>query len=61
MFQRAVIQNLSAILEQAGSSLGSILKVNIFITSIDDFKAMNEVYEEFFSKFPIKPVGHFKI
>lgn len=27
---------------------------------MDDFKAMNEVYDKFFSKFDQKPVGHLR-
>lgn len=33
-----------------------MLKVNIFITTMDDFATMNEAYDEFFS-FEPKPVG----
>jgi 2-iminobutanoate/2-iminopropanoate deaminase len=43
------------VLEEAGSSLENVVKVNIFITKMDDFAAMNEGYDQFFSKDP-KPV-----
>lgn len=33
-----------------------MLKVNIFITTMDDFATMNEAYDEFFS-FEPKPVS----
>ncbi|KAG9191150.1 2-iminobutanoate/2-iminopropanoate deaminase [Alternaria panax] len=52
---RRVLENLSTILKAAGSSLASVIKLNIFIISMDDFKAMNDVYNEFFSKFDQKP------
>ncbi|RFU30243.1 hypothetical protein B7463_g6087, partial [Scytalidium lignicola] len=38
------IQNLTAILEAAGSSIDKVVKVNVFLANMDDFAAMNEVY-----------------
>ena len=39
-----VMQNLSAILEAAGSSLQNVVKATIFLADLGDFQAMNEVY-----------------
>jgi 2-iminobutanoate/2-iminopropanoate deaminase len=39
-----VMQNLRAILEEAGSGLGRLVKTTVFLQSLDDFAAMNEVY-----------------
>ena len=39
-----VMQNLSAVLEAAGSSLANALSVSIFIVDLGDFAALNEVY-----------------
>ena len=39
-----VLQNVSAVLEAAGSSLGNVLNVSIFLVDLSDFAAMNEVY-----------------
>ena len=39
-----VMKNLSAILEEAGSSLDDVLMTSIFLVDLDDFPAMNEVY-----------------
>jgi 2-iminobutanoate/2-iminopropanoate deaminase len=36
--------NLEAILEAAGSSLDSVVKTTVFLTNLDDFAGMNEVY-----------------
>lgn len=47
--QRQALKNLQAVLEEAGSSLQNVLKVNVFITTMDDFAAMNEAYDEFFT------------
>ncbi|KAI1757632.1 L-psp endoribonuclease family protein [Xylaria castorea] len=52
---RAAIKNLSAVLEAAGSSLDNIVKVNVFLTTMDDFAAMNQVYDEFFGSIDPKP------
>lgn len=42
------LENLSAVLEAAGSSLQHTLRVNVFLKNPEDFPAMNEVYLEFF-------------
>lgn len=39
-----VMKNLAAILEEAGASLGSILKTTVYLADMGDFAAMNEVY-----------------
>jgi 2-iminobutanoate/2-iminopropanoate deaminase len=39
-----VMQNVSAILEAAGSNLQNIVKTTIFLADLGDFQAMNEVY-----------------
>ena len=47
-----VLQNLSAILEAAGSSLGHVLKTTVYLKNLDDFTMMNEVYARFFGDVP---------
>ncbi|KAG4411627.1 hypothetical protein IFR04_015226 [Cadophora malorum] len=49
------LTNLSAVLTAAGSSIDNVVKVNVFLTDMKDFAAMNEVYAKVFSKDP-KPV-----
>ena len=44
------LDNIKAILEEAGSSLDKVLKVNIFLDDVNDFAAVNEVYAEYFSE-----------
>jgi 2-iminobutanoate/2-iminopropanoate deaminase len=39
-----VLQNLRAILEEAGSSLDRLVKTTVFLQDLGDFAAMNEVY-----------------
>lgn len=45
---KAVLANLSALLEAAGSSLDKVVKTTVFLADLDDFTAMNEVYAGFF-------------
>ena len=46
---RACIENVKAILEDAGSSLERVVDVTVFLTNIDrDFSAFNRVYGEYF-------------
>ncbi|KAH8813270.1 Endoribonuclease L-PSP/chorismate mutase-like protein [Xylogone sp. PMI_703] len=49
---RQALNNIKAVLEAAGSSIDDVCKVNIFITTMDNYAAMNKVYEEFFTKDP---------
>ena len=44
------LDNIKAILEEAGSSLDKVLKVNIFLDDVNDFAAVNEVYAEYFTE-----------
>ena len=39
-----VLANLAAILEEAGSGLDRLVKTTVFLTDLDDFAGMNEVY-----------------
>jgi 2-iminobutanoate/2-iminopropanoate deaminase len=43
-----VFQNLEAVLTAAGSSLGQVLKTNVFLADMAEFQAMNEVYAKAF-------------
>ncbi|MFN8597577.1 MAG: RidA family protein [Anaerolineae bacterium] len=49
---RRVLQNLGAVLEAAGTSLSKVVKTTVFLTDMANFKAMNEVYAEFFPEHP---------
>jgi len=40
------IKNLGNVLTAAGSSWEQVVKVNVYLKSMDDFAAMNEVYEK---------------
>ena len=49
---RQVMQNLSQVLEAAGSSLNNVVKSTIFVTDMADFARVNEVYGSFFADNP---------
>ena len=49
---RQALGNLAAVLEQAGTTLAQVVKTTIFLTTMEHFAAVNEVYGEFFSGEP---------
>ncbi len=52
-----VMNNVKAILEAADSSMEKVLKTSIFVSNIDFFSTVSEIYEEFFEKdFPAREI-----
>ena len=49
---RQALSNLKAILEAAGTSMSNAVKVTVLLRDIQEFKAMNQVYAEFFPAAP---------
>jgi 2-iminobutanoate/2-iminopropanoate deaminase len=47
-----VLENIKAILEASGASLGHVVKTTVFLKDMNDFTAMNEVYARFFVAAP---------
>ena len=47
-----VLENLKAVLEAGGSSLGQVLKTTVFLKDLNDFRKMNEVYARYFPQNP---------
>lgn len=45
-----VMQNIGAILEAAGLTFDHVIKTSIFISNMEDFGAINEVYGKYFSQ-----------
>jgi len=45
---RQVLENLSAILQSAGSSFDDVVKTTIFLKDMNDFPRVNEVYATWF-------------
>lgn len=46
---KQVLDNLSAVLKDSGASLDSVVKTTIFISDMNDFPLINEVYGEYFN------------
>lgn len=46
---RQVLKNLQAVLEAADSDISHVIKTTVFLADMQDFAAMNAVYEEHFS------------
>ncbi|MGO4572116.1 RidA family protein [Microvirga sp. 2TAF3] len=46
---QAVLANIAAVLDAAGSSLDKVVKTTVFLTNLDHFTAMNEVYASTFA------------
>jgi 2-iminobutanoate/2-iminopropanoate deaminase len=44
-----VFQNIGAILEAAGLSLGHVVRTTVYLADMNDFAAMNAVYATYFS------------
>ena len=42
------MENIKAILEEAGTSLNNVVKTSIFLKDLNDFEAVNEVYGTYF-------------
>lgn len=49
---RQVLENVRAVLDSAGASFSDVVKTTVFLKSMDDFGAMNEVYAEYFKDLP---------
>ena len=47
-----VMNNLSAVLQAAGSSLDRVVKTTVFLADLADFADMNEIYGRFFGEVP---------
>ena len=54
---RQVFENIKAIVEEAGGSLPQIVKLTIYLTTMNNFSMVNEVMKEYFSDpFPARAV-----
>lgn len=44
-----VLENLKGVVEAAGSSLQRVVKTTVFLSDMNDFVAMNEIYSRYFT------------
>ncbi len=49
-----VMQNLKAVLEEAGTSFDNVIKTTCFLAEIADFGAFNEIYGKYFTSKPAR-------
>jgi len=49
---RQALTNLKNVLEEAGSTMGHVVKTTVFLKEMIDFSKMNAVYAEFFGENP---------
>lgn len=47
-----IFKNIMAILEAANSSINKVVKVNVFLAKLSDYKRFNEIYELYFGEVP---------
>lgn len=47
---RQSLNNVKAILEEAGLSMANVVKTTVFLANMEDFAEMNSVYAEFFTE-----------
>ncbi len=48
---KRIMENIKAILEEAGLTINHIVKTTIYLKNINDFPAVNEVYGSYFSDY----------
>jgi len=49
---RQVLDNITAILKEAGATMDNVVKCQVFLKDMNDFAAMNAVYGEYFKETP---------
>ncbi len=47
---KQILENLNSVLTAGGSSLNNVLRTTIFLTNLEDYAAVNEVYTQFFKE-----------
>lgn len=47
---RQVLENLQAVVEAGGSSLAQVVKTTVFLTDLNNFTSVNNIYAEYFQQ-----------
>ena len=47
-----VFENLKAILNEAGKDFSNVVKAEVYLDDMNDFKALNEIYAQYFTSDP---------
>jgi len=45
---KQVLNNLKAVIEEAGATLKNVIKTTVFVTDLNDFATVNEIYATYF-------------
>lgn len=48
------LDNVKAILEEAGLSMNNVIKATVFLKDMNQFADMNKVYESYFTDYPAR-------
>ena len=51
---KQVMENLKAVLAEAGTDFSKVVKFTIFLSSMDDFATVNEIYGKYFVSKPAR-------
>ncbi len=46
---KGALDNLSSVLDAAGSDLDHVLKVNVYLANVEDFPVVNDIYKGYFA------------
>ncbi len=49
---KQVLENLKAIVEEAGCTMNDVVKCTVYITNMNDFNVVNEIYATYFTENP---------
>lgn len=49
---KQVLENIGALLNEAGMTFDHVVKCSIFLTDLSDFKVVNEIYASYFKGIP---------
>jgi len=50
-----VLENIKAVLEAADTTMADVVKVNVYLSDLSDFKEFNEVYAQYFPEpYPVR-------
>jgi len=52
---RQVLKNMNAVLEKAGATPANVVRCTVFLDNLQNFAAVNEIYEEYFKDSPVAP------
>lgn len=44
---RQALENLQSIIQESGATLQDVVKINIYVTSLEEFPVINQIYQDF--------------